>query len=142
MSKSSWEAPGCGDRKPELLEHRHAFLPALTRLVEAAREREERALLDAGDRLDLPRRGLLENVAAAGERCRGGRRPVPAADQEPVQDLRLVAPAARAPRAGEASVECLVARFPLPEAGEPEQKPRTGEPEIVTVPLEDGNRLP
>ena len=45
-----------------------AFLPAPARLVEATREREERTLLDAGDRLDLPRRGLLENVAAARQR--------------------------------------------------------------------------
>ena len=134
--------PGGGNRKPELLEHRDAFLPALTRLVEAPREREERALLDARDRLDLSRRRLLENVAAAGERSRGGRRSEPAADQQPVQDLCLVAPAARAPRAGEASVECLVARFPLPEADQPEQKPRAGEPEIVTVTLEDWQSRP
>ena len=110
MSKSSWDVPAAEDRKSELLEHRDAVLPALARLVEATREREERALLDAGDRLDLSRRGLLEDVAAARERLPSRGRPVPAADQQPVQDLRLVASAARAPRAVEPSGECLVAR--------------------------------
>src|SRR5580765_3905486 len=95
--------PGCGNRQPELLEHRDAFLPFAARLVESARQREERALLDPRDRLDIPRRRLLENVAAAGERSRGRCRSVPAADEEPGEDLCLVAPAARAPGAGEAS---------------------------------------
>ena len=119
MSKRSSERPGCGHRKSQLLEHGHAFLPALTRLVEATRKREERALLDAGDRLDLSRRGLLERPRGS---ARAPLEPGVGPNQQliryHIQVLRLVAPATRAPGAGDASRERLVGvtRLPQPEA--------------------------
>src|SRR5262245_22433025 len=70
-------------------------------------------------------------------------RPVPAADQIPDQDLRLVAPATRPTRAGDASGERFVgfAGLPLPEAGEPDEKPCSCQAEVVPVPLDCRNRV-
>ena len=142
MSKSSCDDPAHGDRKSQLLEHRHAFLPAprasskRPRVRAARPARRGRPPRPASTRSARERRG---SAPAPREPGSGPYQPLTrsqfriCASSRPLRARRAQA----RPRANASSPD-----FPCQKLGEPDQKPRTGQPEIVAVPLEDGNRLP